>query len=450
MKVAALVLALLFVFLHLFRAGAVGLTWDEGTDVAIVQCIEETHDPFICTDDISQTRLPFYLHVLLGHGYAISFFFSALTLVVTYLYVRRERGELAATLFAALYITSPAMLASGRMLLTHSHIICTAFSTLSFLALFEYNRTGKRKFFYAVAILSGLATASSILGIFNGVVLLAFYQRRSWRDLVFFPIALVTFFVTTIVYFDAENLGRLLYELTRGGTYTHWNYLGLGTTRAPWFFPFLLLIIKVGPWLIPAFLASRRFAISMLALLLLKGAVFSYETPHHQSQFYPLLYLFAAAGIAAVWNRRWVVAAFCIAFAFQLYDVARFFPHYIFYGSQYGERFLGEFYGPAVIHGQDRDPVWQEIDRIRAREPHAKFLVADHNIFERQGPNFVKFAERTEGCCEYALIDRLHASHLAMRGHAEYNQYIAAHYEPVFTTEWPPDMWVYRILKRAR
>ena len=449
MKVAALLLALLFVFLHLFRPGAAGLTWDEGTDVAIVQCIQKTQDPFACTNDITQTRLPFYLHVLFGHGYAISFGFSALTLAVTYLYLRRERGELAATLFAALYITSPAMLASGRMLLTHSHIICTAFSTLSFLALFEYNRTGKRKFFYAVAILSGLAAASSVMGVFNGVVLFAFYTRRSWRDLIFFPVALVTFFATTIIYLEPDLLRSFLHTVTGGEVYSHWNYLGLGVKSAPWFFPFVLLLIKVGPWFLPAVFASHRFGGAMLVVLFLKGAAIGYETPHHQMQFYPLLYLFAAVGIAAAW-RRWVSVLVSIAFAVQLFDVVRFFPQYLFYGSQYGERFIGEFYGPAVIHGQDRAPVWEEIDRIRAREPNAKFLVADHNIFEREGPHFVKFAERTEDCCEYALIDRLYASHLAMPGRDAYNAYVAERYEPVFTTEWPPEMWVYRILKRAR
>ena len=441
------ILFAVFAFLHLFRPGAVGLTWDEGTDVAIVKCIAETHDPFVCTDDISQTRLPFYIHLLLGHDYLISFAFSALTLVITWLYLRRERGELAANLFAALYVTSPAMLASGRMLLTHSHIICTAFSTLSFLALFEYNRTGKRRYFYACAILSGLAAASSVVGVFNGVVLLAFYTRRAWRDLVFFPIAMVTFFATTIIYVQPDLLSFFLYTITRSGVYSHWNYLGLGAKSAPWFFPFVLLVVKTGIWFVPAVLASHRFGGALLIILVLKGMLFGYETPHHQMQFYPLLFLFAAVGIASAW-RRWVMTTVLILLAVQAWDVARFFPHYLFYGSQYGERMLGEFYGPAVIHGQGREAVWKEIDAILAREPNARFLVADHNIFERRGPNFVKFSERTPDCCEYALVDRLHASHLNMPGRDAYNAHLAAHYEPVFTTTWPPGVWVYRILRR--
>ena len=48
-----------FAFLHLYRLGAVTYTWDEGSDLGIVSCLQQTHDPFACLDDISQTRLPF-------------------------------------------------------------------------------------------------------------------------------------------------------------------------------------------------------------------------------------------------------------------------------------------------------------------------------------------------------------------------------------------------------
>src|ERR1043165_2920868 len=53
-----------FAFLHLYRLGTVTYTWDEGSDLGVVSCLQRTHDPFACLDDISQTRLPFYIHAI--------------------------------------------------------------------------------------------------------------------------------------------------------------------------------------------------------------------------------------------------------------------------------------------------------------------------------------------------------------------------------------------------
>ena len=453
---AGLVLLALFAFIHLHRMGALSFTWDEGSDLVTVNCLKELRNPFVCTNDISQTRLPFYIHAVAGSlaagttpHFLVSFFFNLLTLGAVYAYTRREYGLRAATLFAALYVTSPAMLAAGRLVVTHSHIMVAAFSTLSFLALFESNRTGKRRWIVACAIASGLATACSVLAVFNGVVLLAFYQRRSWKDLVFFPIAAATFFAASIIYVTPENFRALIDACMHGGEYPFWNYLGLGTSRAPWFFPFLLLAIKAGPWLIPAFAASRRFTISMLIVLLLKGAVFGYETPHHQVQFYPLLYFFAAVGLARWW-RRWIAVAFAALMAVQFFDVVRFFPNYLFFGSQYGDRFIGEFYGPAVIHGQGRQQVWAAIDAILVRDPTTKFLIQDNNALERGGPNYVPFTQRDPQVrYEYALVDRLYAKHFNYPERDAYNRFLAEHYTDYMTTWFPPHVWAYRLL-RAR
>src|SRR5438094_6958548 len=98
-----------FAFLHLYRLGAVTFTWDEASDLGTVACLQQTHDPFACLNDISQTRLPFYIHAL-AHSershHLISFFFSLFNLVAIYAFARREFGRLAATLTGALYATS--------------------------------------------------------------------------------------------------------------------------------------------------------------------------------------------------------------------------------------------------------------------------------------------------------------------------------------------------------
>lgn len=450
-----------FAFLHLYQAGVLGWTWDEAGDLATVNCLQRTHDPFACKDDISQTRFPFYLHAMAGSilpgklpHLLISFAFSLATLLMVYAYARREHGAVAATLFAALYVTSPAMLAGGRMVLSHSHIICTAFSTLSFLALLEYQKDGRRKWLVVCAIASGAAAASSVLAIFNGVVLLAFYARRSWRDWMFLPIAAATFFALSIVYVKPALFAELVAACRQGGYYPFWNYLGLGTNSAPWFFPFLLLILKVGPWLlglVAAMMArvewSRRFGIALLILLILKGAVFGYETPHHQMQFYPLLYLFIAAGIARMWRPPLLASMVVTEFVLvaQVYSVLLFFPNFLFYGAQYGERFIGEFYGPAVIHAQGRDDALRVIDSM---PPSTVFLVADNNIFERTGPRYVPFTKRDPHVVyEYALVDRLYATHFAFPERDAFNAFVAAHCTPVYTGSFPPDVWIYRVEK---
>jgi len=455
----------IFAFLHLHQMGELSWTWDEAGDMGIVECLQRTGDPFACLDDISQTRLPFYIHALLGHHYWISFAFSAITLLAVYAYARREYGTWTATLFAALYVTSPALLASGRMVLTHSAIVFTCFTTLSLLALMRGAGLGSPAHggdglkpvlrlgaLVACGVFTGLAGASHILAAFNLIFLVALYATRfrpSWRDLWFLPIAAATFFATTVVYVSPPVLRALIDAcLAGGGKYSFWNYLGLGTTSAPWFFPFLLLLIKVGAWVVFAFHRQARwFLVALLVNFGLKGTVFGYETPHHQVQFYPLLYLFVAVGIVTWWKKR-VAVVVAVLFAIQLFDVIRFFPNYLFYGAQYGERFIGEFYGPAVLHAQGRTEVWQVIEAIRVRHPEAKILVADNNMFDASGPPFVPFTKRDPRArYEFALVDRLYATHFHFPERDAYNALLARHYKAAYTTEFPTGVWVYRVME---
>ena len=432
--------------------GELSFTWDEVGDLATVQCLQRTGDPFACLEDISQTRLPFYIHAIFGAHHWISIVFSLVTMLSVYAFARRESGELAATLFAALYVTSPQLLAGGRMVLTHSAIIFTCFTTLSMLCVLRSARAeGRASFAWLIAgaAFTGLAGASSVLAAFNLIFLAAVPRKWAWRDLWFVPAAIATFFATTIIYLSPPLLRALIDALFHGGEYSFWNYLGLNTHRAPWFFPFLLLAIKVGPWLAFAFHRTARWFLVALAInLTLKGAVFGYETPHHQMQLYPLLLLFIAAGIAKWWRHRAVLAIAIVLFAVQVREVVRFFPNYLFYGAQYGERFIGEFYGPAVLHAQGREQVREVLESIAIRAPEAQILVADNNAFDVVGPRYVKFSERDPNVrYPFALVDRLYATHFHFPERDAYNAFLAAHYKPVHTTTFPPDVWVYRVLE---
>jgi 4-amino-4-deoxy-L-arabinose transferase-like glycosyltransferase len=512
-----------FTFLHLHRIASISPTWDEGTDIAITQCLAKTHDPFACLDDISQTRLPYFIHASvltltssINAQYVISFIASALTLLMLYLFARREFGLGVATLAAALYVTSPQILASGRMLMTHSNMLFTLFTTASFLAFYNFVRrdlpgpptrtdksvcatldsasatdaaarkttaercgtdtlvcavgmqpTESRKPLILSAIAFGLATSCSILGVFNGIVIAVSYvmtRRFAWRDLMFIPIAIATFFATSVIYLNPTLLLKLIRACALPDVYPFWNYLGLGSPHAPWYFSLVVFVIKIGPWwLVLAFACyattlhrPRRlqttflaaFAIAMLINFALKGFVFRYDAPHHQVQFYPLVCLGLAAVILEHRMTKPLIAAISICFAIQLYDVIRFFPNYLFYGAQYGDRFIGEFYGPAVMHGQDRGPVNAYIDTLIARDANVKILVADNNALERPEANFVPFSKRNPAVrYEYAFVDRLFAAHFRFPERDAYNAFLAANYVEVYTYYFPTHKWMYRVVK---
>ena len=290
-----------------------------------------------------------------------------------------------------------------------------------------------------------------------------------WRDLLFLPVAVATFFATSVIYLQPKLLVALIRACTLPKPYPFWNYLGLGSPYAPWYFSLVIFAIKIGPWWLAlaaiCWAISRRPAprttqraflaaipISLAINFALKGLVFHYDAPHHQVQFYPLVYLVIAAVLLGYEFRRRVsaplVAVIAVCFALQLYDVVRFFPNYLFYGSQYGDRFIGEFYGPAVMHAQDRGPVNAYIDRLLARDPNVKILVADNNALERPEPNFVLFTKRDPSVrYQYAFVDRLYAVHLQLPERDAYNAYLAANYADDYTYDFPPGVWMYRVLR---
>ena len=504
-SVIFVLLLALFAFLHLYRIASISPTWDEGTDIGIIQCLRATHDPFACLDDISQTRLPFYIHAAvlaltprIEAQYLISFLASALTLLLLYRFARREFGVAVALMTAALYVMSPQLLASGRMLMTHANILFTLFTTASFIAFYyavserieEHELARPRHFVTArgwlvlSALAFGLATSCSILGVFNGIFIFVFYtmtilreRRASWLDLTYVPIATATFFATSIIYLQPKNLGALIRACRLPDVYPFWNYLNLGSPHAPWYFPLVVFVIKIGPWwlglsavcwflvrrdAVPSSTAAPRrrqdafLAASAVALVInfaLKGFVFRYDAPHHQVQFYPLVYL----GVAAICLGRergrrgpiLLIAAIAVCFAIQLCDVVRFFPNYLFYGSQYGERFIGEFYGPAVMHAQDRGPVNAHINALLARDPGVRILMEDHNALERPEPNFVSFTKRDPAATyPYVFADRLFTQHVRFPEREAFNRYVAAHYVDDYTYEFPVHVWMYKVMRK--
>jgi 4-amino-4-deoxy-L-arabinose transferase-like glycosyltransferase len=468
--------------------GEVAWSWDEEVDMTIVSCLADSPSPFDCRRDISQTRVPFYIHWVveeLGGGtghYLLSAAFALLNVVLVFVVARARLGPTPALVAAALTGTAPAVLASARMLLSHSNVIFTTFSLLTLLFLDRFCRSGSVRALWLSAVGYGLALGSSMLAMFlaipvAGLWLLCSRQRRLALAIPYGLIAVVVFFASTVIYLRPANLELLIEQTVRPHTvpWPDWNYLGLGTTVAPrWFSP-LLFGIRVGPWWFVAFLVAplvlhrcrhrlppdaTRFALvlwgSFALNMLLKSGVFQYDAPHQQAPWFPLVFIVIAgavvAGLRQLENPMQVIAASAVVLAagLQFVDAQRFWPNYLFYGSQYGQHFIGEFYGPASIHRQDRDDIDRELDRLIRERPDVKVLMADHNMFERHGAPFVAFTSRQPAeRYEFALLDRLYGTHLEYPERDAYNEFLEAEgYEPYRTHHFPVGEWAYMILRR--
>lgn len=471
-----------FAALHLAAAGRVSFTWDEATDVGTVSCLASTRDPFACLNEPQQSRLPFYLHALVATvrpgeypHYLLSSAFGVGNLLCFYIFARRVFGQTAATLAASLYATSIPLIASGRMLLTHSNVIFTTFTIVTVICFFSFVQHERTSFLVLTGVAFGCSVASSLLGVFSLFVLVPFYAVTRTREsparvrhLLFFPISVGTFFALTLIYVDPAIFLEAARGTLQGHRYPFWNIFGFGP-ESPWWFSLLLVAVKVGPWwilLLVVFgwfyfrnssgiqkMLFASFVAGFIIYLLLKSAVF-YDAPHHHVAFYPFLYLLIAVAVVCRLRsfryraqRAAALALLAMCFGLQVYDVWRFFPNYLFYGSQYGERFIGELYGPAVFHAQDKDPVNARIDVLLSR-PGVEILVADHNALERTGESFVPFTRRdSQKRYEFAFVDRLYARHFTFPETADYNQFLARYYVEDYTYYFPPEVWAYKILR---
>lgn len=468
--------------LLLYRLGSVSRTWDEAIDTNIVSCLGHSHNPFHCLEDITQTRLPMYLHAAVkavtpasSAQYGLSAAFALVNVVLVFLFTRARFGVRAGLFAMALMATSPPLLASGRMLMSHSNVMLTTFTLVAVMTLDRFGRSESYRYFWLSAVAFGLTLASSVLGVFTLLVLAPLWafntrRRRAWDPLVYLVVAGMVFLLSTIIYVRPTNLGALIQGSLGSHTYPEWNYLQLGTSLAPrWYSP-LLFLVKIGPWWVVVFaitpLVLRRGPVdrethrsaliiwgASLTVLFLKSAVFRYDAPHQQVPWYPFVFILVAATADELLHRapRAQTVLLCTLAAFlsiQLYDAVRFFPNYLFYGAQYGDRFIGEFYGPAVMHKQDLGSTDKKIDAILAAEPDVRILTADHSVFDRPDSHFVPFTRRDLSCIyEFALVDRVYSTNLRFPERDEYNAFLKKYYTVVWSHYFPTHEWAYRVLQ---
>lgn len=397
--------------LHFIDIAGAGQTYDEQVDVGITACYVATSDWAACPEDPTQTRLPYYIHAtiqsLVGPGemidYYISFAFGLATILLLTGFVYKEFGKNPALILLFLLTTSLHFIGSTRILLTNSNIIFTFFTALTLISSFYFVKTPSNKHLVAVSIFFGLSVSSHILGAFTGIFLLLYYVfsrvKFTPKHLLIVPISFLAFIATSPFYLiDSRLVDLVQFVLFEDWQALWWRYFGMGPYPS-WWYAILVFIVKISPWFAvaffttPFFLSTKQikekqntiFLFSVYAFiiiyLLLKTTAFGYDAPHHNTHVFAWGYVLVAFTLGAIFDqlkkhsqRILAIIAFVLLMGIQLFHINQFFPHLLFYGAQYGERFVGDIYGPGVFAFQGMDEVNEQFQRIYQQDEKILFF----------------------------------------------------------------------------
>ena len=473
----------------LVKAGSVSLTYDERVDLAIVRCYASHYSMAGCEFHFNQPRLPYYIHALIQLAFgnsdsilphvALSFAFAAATIVLLFTFARRRFGFAVAGLTSLGLALSPAFVASARLIVTHSEAIFTTFMTLMIVFLVRAREFRRPSEIVVSATCFGATVASSMVGVLAAsfvpiYVVLAWrpVSRREWILLALYP--LIAFGVFTLLSWEQagpSGIARLVQETIHGAEYPYWNYLELGSARMPLWYPFLLMAVKLTPWWTAALLAfplvvrytppvrhdpeAVAFMTSLLLCIVIaltiQGAVVGYAAPHHQVAFFPWAMLAASWTVVTAFRslraplaRTALALVFVAGLAVQAWQLVQFFPHYLFYGAQYGRRFVGEFYGPAVLHCYGRNEILHDVQVLESKG--ARFLKSDVSCFgDVEATTFSTLSPTTR--FDFALADYLNQRHLRFGPEQEaYLRFVETRCRPWKSYRFPTDFEVYALL----
>ncbi len=482
------ILSLSYIIFHFYQIGEISNTLDETTDLNSVNCYVRAQNGFSCREDISQTRFPYYIHASvqsLTHNvfgrklhFIISLLFGLFILLYMYFFAKKEFGAKVAFYTAMLMALSIPLLASSRMVLTHSEIIFTTFSVLTVTTLYTALTKNSYRTFLLAAVFFGLSLSSAIIGIFLFVWLVIVYilfraPRKAFypKDLLFIPLAVTVFFTTSFAYTDPHIFSAFIKDIlvSRVTLFPEWNYMQLGSPSSPWWYSWLLFFVKVTPWWGAMYIISiiliwknnyvhepqRTFlygtAIFVLLFLFMKSTIFHYDAPHHHLFFYPFVYLAIAVGIVTIQQslkRRGLHISFNILIVFffllQMRDIYTFFPNYLFYGAQYGSNFIGEFYGPAVLHCQDQNAINNVMKKLSSQGQN--LLVLNKSCFQAHLPH-TYFPDYIVGTTYYAYVDYVHAYHYTSEDVVDYKKFISRTCTPYYSYNFPLNTTVYWLYK---
>lgn len=472
-----------FLFLHIYKMADISYTYDEKVDAFIIDCYAHSGDFWSCNQDISQPRLPYFIHLFFNSilwqfagkysNYIVSMIFGLFNLLLMYAFIKKEFADKIAKITALLMLTSIPLLASSRMILTHSNVIFSTFTILTIICFYYFIKNGEYKDLMCSAVFWGLAVGSHITGIFLLIFMAIFYLfgykgRFHPSYILFFIVSLAVFFISTVVYFNAENI----YNLYRISIFNfrdyYWNYFNLSTNLAPWWFSCLIFIVKITPWWFLFFIYFIRlifkqnkkidlkiiflFSIFIFAAIyfFIRSAIFHYDAPHHQIHLYPFIYLIIAFSIwniyASIKNRIFKIGyalGIVMLFGLQAIQIVLFFPNLLFYGSQYGSRFIGGFYGPAVFHCQDLNAYKSKIKEIACNKEVLTDFLPCFDTYDK----LVIFANRQIAKkYEYAILN-INNQRLNFPGNQEYFEYINNNCHKIYSYYFPIKIEVYALYK---
>lgn len=484
-RLLILILLLIYTGLHFLQMGTITPTQDERTDLAIVTCYSQSWSVFSCPYDISQTRLLYYTHAFfqslfkdagMTAHYVVSFFSGFFTLLTMYWFTKKYYGQLVGITTVVLLVGSIPLLTTTRTILTHSNALFMLTTVLTVTLFYDALTTRNRKRLLISSVMLGISISVNLLGVYTIlylIVLASTYKKSLFNKktivlCLLFPIA--SFFATSIFYLKPSNfLNFILDVLTdRSILFPYWNYLQLNTSQSPWWFGLLLFIIKLGPVWAISYLASclyflqKRYRIKqhirfllvtggfLLLYLLSKPLLFHYDAPHHHVHLYPFVYLTIAFSFVHLYAhlrppvKLLLLSVVCISFSWQLYEMKQFFPNLLFYGAQYGQRFVGEFYGPAVFQCQDQAAINEKLNQLLTEK---QTLVATwHSCIQVPRTKFTQFDENfTVQGRFFAYTDYVSTYHSRFPDNAAYLQFIAAYCKPYYTYSFPTNFQAYKI-----
>lgn len=464
----------------LWNYGSAGTTYDETADLRITRELKEGGSPFANLEIPSQTRLVYYLHAIgesISKAPLVHYLISALSILLLmplwYFFLYKHHSKSAANVMLVLMLSSVPLITSGRHLLTHSNATFTLFFSLTFIQLYLFLSTQKTKHVLLSGIYWGLSIALSLLGVFAVLpflLLVIFFRKQESVQLknllLFAGAALIIFLASTVIYCDPSILQAAIEEALEGHEYTYWNYFNTGKTQAPYWFSMVLFTVKAHPVVVLMLLYStvilvrskvllHRFfaAVSFGVFLFLwvKSGVFHYDAPHHQVQFFPLVYATISIAVIDFISKKQQRLTILIAVTALLHHgilMYTCYPNLLFYGAQYGERFIGQFYGPAVVHGLGVSELHKEINNLIALEPDAKILKQETSATRLSGEFLVNVAERDSHLVyPYAVASYLDLQHLQHHDSKIFSELLKKEYIPVKTIYYPFGVAMFTLYK---
>ena len=331
----------------------------------------------------------FFYRVLGQHEWAarfVSVIFSLLTICAAFLIANRLFGYWWATMTALLLGLCPFYISSSRLAFSHGHIFSNIFIMLGLYALLKIlNKGGRSLYLYAAlsAFSLGLGVGSDLLASFwvlNIFIILLYENRKApWEVqintvMIFLVAAYIGFFIASPMYsfhlFQAKD--SVLARLKFWDEAIWYSWLGKLVREIPANYYLVVALVKFSPVIsLLAFLTIILYAVRFKAFdPFCRYLIFCFwpiiylsfkpwKSPYYLTAFIPAGYILITYTLTVLFktklltsNKLLKIILLLLIIGSQIYYIIQMHPDYLMQGIHYGEKFYGEFQGPAVSNGQ--------------------------------------------------------------------------------------------------